>query len=114
MVYQERLQRMFCQCNQSEVIMDKQLRAEVIQTVANAMKTYNEKWVTADVLCEHVGTLTPRWLKDHGQAFNRTRVEWNEKDANGNIRHVVSKDWLYPLHEIKEWIMNGKIKELTS
>ena len=90
MVYQERLQRMFCQCNQSEVIMDKQLRAEVIQTVANAMKTYNEKWVTADVLCEHVGTLTPRWLKDHGQAFNRTRVEWNEKDANGNVRHVVS------------------------
>lgn len=113
-VYQERLQRMFCKCNQSEVIMDKQLRAEVIQTVANAMKTYNEKWVTADVLCEHVGTLTPRWLKDHGQAFNRTRVEWNEKDANGNVRHVVSKDWLYPLNEIKEWIMNGKIKELTS
>ena len=113
-VYQERLQRMFCQCNQSEVIMDKQLRAEVIQTVANAMKTYNEKWVTADVLCEHVGTLTPRWLKDHGQAFNRTRVEWNEKDANGNVRHVVSKDWLYPLNEIKEWIITGKIKELTS
>ena len=92
--------------------MDSKLRAEIVATVAQAMKTYNEKWVTAEVLCEHVGSLTTRWLKDHGQVFNRTRVEWDEKDANGNVRHVVSKDWLYPLNEIKEWIMNGKIKEL--
>ena len=102
--------------------MDRELRKEIAAEVREVTErvqrehweTYNEKWVTADVLCEHVGTLTPRWLKDHGQAFNRTRVEWNEKDANGNVRHVVSKDWLYPLNEIKEWIMNGKIKELTS
>ena len=92
--------------------MDKQLRAEIIQTVKQAMLTYNEKWVTADVLCEHVGSLTKRWLRDHGHAFNRTRVEWDEKDANGNIRHVVAKDWIYPLHEIQQWIQDGKIKEL--
>ena len=92
--------------------MDSRLRAEIVATVRQAMVTYNEKWVTAEVLCEHVGTLTPRFMKDHGQMFNRTRVEWDEKDANGNVRHVVSKDWLYPLNEIKEWILNGKIKEL--
>ena len=44
--------------------------------------------------------------------FNRTRVEWDEQDADGNLRHVVSREWLYPLYEILEWIENGKIKEL--
>ena len=92
--------------------MDSKLRAEVVATVRQAMLTYSEKWVTAEVLCEHVGSLTPRWLKDHGQAFNRTRVEWDETDKDGNTRHVVSKDWLYPLHEIQEWIKKGRIKEL--
>ena len=86
--------------------MDKVLRSEILATVRQAMKTYNEKWVTDEVLCEHVGTLTPRWLKDHGQMFNRTRVEWDDKDGHH------TQTWLYPLYEIKEWIMNGKIKEL--
>lgn len=86
--------------------MDKQLRAEIVATVKQAMLTYNEKWVTAEVLCEHVSTLTPRFMKDHGQMFNRTRVEWDDKDGHH------AQAWLYPLHEIKEWIQNGKIKEL--
>jgi hypothetical protein len=61
--------------------MDSKLRAEIVATVKQAMLTYNEKWVTAEVLCEHVGTLTPRFMKDHGQMFNRTRVEWNDERA---------------------------------
>lgn len=78
-----------------------------------AMTTINERWVTADVLCQHVGTLTPRFLKDHGQMFTeRTRVEWYEEDLNGNVRHVVSREWLYPLNEIKQMIQDGRIKEL--
>ena len=94
--------------------MDQKLRAEIVATVRQAMTTYNEKWVTDEVLCQHVGTLTPRWLKDHGQVFNRTRVEWNEPDENGIMRHKVSRDWLYPLHEIKQWIVDGRIKELQA
>ena len=93
--------------------MDARLRAEIVAEVRKAMLTFQEKWVTADVLCEHVGTLTKRFLQDHGQMFNRTRVEWNEKDADGNMRHVVSREWLYPLHEIQEMIASGKIKELN-
>ena len=92
--------------------MDARLRAEIVATVKQAMRTYNEKWVTADVLCEHVGTLTKRFMKDHGDMFNRTRVEWDEEDENGQMRHVVSRDWLYPLHEIQDWIATGRIKEL--
>jgi hypothetical protein len=39
--------------------------------------------------------------------FNRTRIEWIDKDG---IEHIQA--WLYPLHEIQQWIMDGKIKEL--
>lgn len=87
--------------------MDKILRAEIVAEVRKAMLTFQEKWVTADVLCEHVGTLTKRFLKDHGQMFNRTRVEWTDKNG---VRHP--QGWLYPLHEIQDMIASGKIKEL--
>jgi hypothetical protein len=86
--------------------MDSKLRAEIVATVKQAMTTYNEKWVTAEVLCEHVGTLTPRWLRRYGKVFNRTRVEWDDKEGHHE------QGWLYPLHEIKQWIQDGKIKEL--
>ena len=92
--------------------MDKVLRAEILAEVRKAMMEVNERWVTADVLCEHVGTLTKRWLKDHGQMLDRTRIEWDEPDEKGNMKHVVSKEWLYPLHRIQNWIATGKIKEL--
>ena len=83
------------------------LEAKILAVVMKAMKSVNERWVTADVLCEHVGTLTPRFLKDHGEMFNRTRVEWTDE---GGVRYAQA--WLYPLYEIKEWIATGKIKEL--
>ena len=91
---------------------DKVLEAKIVAAVGKAMRTYCERWVTADVLCEHVGTLTKRFMKDHGDMFNRTRVEWDEEDENGQMMHVVSREWLYPLHEIQDWIATGKIKEL--
>jgi hypothetical protein len=87
--------------------MDKLLRAEIVAEVRRAMVELNERWVTADVLCEHVGTLTKRFLQDHGDMFNRTRVEWTDKEGT---RHPQA--WLYPLNEIKMWIATGKIKEL--
>lgn len=89
--------------------MDKLLRIEIVNEVRKAMTTYSEKWLTAEQLCEHVGTLTPRFLKDHGQMFNRTRVEWTDEQG---VRHAQS--WLYPLNEILQWIQDGKIKELQA
>ena len=86
--------------------MDARLRAEILQEVRKAMQEVNEKWVTADVLCEHVGSLTKRWLKDHGQMLDRTRVEWDDVEGHH------TQAWLYPLHRIQEWIATGKIKEL--
>lgn len=86
---------------------EKVLEAKIAAAVSKAMRTYCEKWVTAEVLCEHVGTLTTRFLKDHGSMFNRTRVEWTDKDG---VRHP--QGWLYPLHEILEMVEDGRIKEL--
>ena len=86
--------------------MDARLRAEILAEVRKVMMEVNEKWVTADVLCEHVGSLTKRWLKDHGQMFDRTRIEWDDEDGHH------SQAWLYPLHRIQTWIATGKIKEL--
>ena len=86
--------------------------AIVEKVMKKIMRQYDERWVTADELQTYVGTLTPRFMKDKGDMFNRTRVEWDEVDENGNVRHVVSREWLYPLHEIQEWVANGKIKEL--
>ena len=86
--------------------MDARLRAEILAEVRKAMMEVNEKWVTADVLCEHIGSLTKRWLKDHGQMFDRTRIEWDDADGHH------SQAWLYPLHKIQTWIATGKIKEL--
>lgn len=81
--------------------------AIIEKVMTKIMKRYCEKWVTAEVLCEHVGTLTPRFLKDHGKMFNRTQVIW--KDPQG-VEHA--QGWLYPLHEILEMIEDGRIKEL--
>ena len=86
--------------------MDARLRAEILAEVRKAMMEVNEKWVTADVLCEHIGSLTKRWLKDHGQMLDRTRIEWDDADGHH------SQAWLYPLHKIQTWIATGKIKEL--
>ena len=85
------------------------LEAKILAVVMKAMKSLNERWVTAEVLCEHVGTLTPRFMKDHGDLFKemRTRVEWTDADGE---RHAQA--WLYPLYEIKEMVINGKIKDL--
>ncbi len=81
--------------------------AKVLTIIRKAMKTYCEKWVTADVVENHVGTLTERFLKDHGEMFNRTRVEWIDKEG---VRHTQA--WIYPLHEILEMVEDGRIKEL--
>ncbi len=81
--------------------------AKVLAVIRKAMRTYNEKWVTADIIEQHVSTLTERFLKDHGQMFNRTRVEWMGKDGKHH-----PQAWLYPLHEILEMVEDGRIKEL--
>ena len=91
--------------------MDRQLKAEILSTMKQAMaeanETCNEKWLTDEQLCEHIGVFTKRWLKDHGHLLPRTRAEW--RDENG-VGHNTS--WIYPLHRIQRMITDGEIKKL--
>ena len=89
--------------------MDRQLREVFRQEFRRAMEGLNERYVTAETLCEHVETLTPQWLKHNGSCFNRTKVRW--QDTNG-VWHEKSP-WLYPLHEIMAMVQDGRIKELV-
>ena len=88
--------------------------AKVLGIIRKAMKTYGEKWVTAEVVEQHVGTLTVRFLKDHGQMFNRTRVEWTDKDGVKHNRIVMVATTFYPAQdkeEKSEGSAKGKKKE---
>ena len=88
--------------------MDKILRAEIVREVRQAMVEINERYVTADELCKHIGTLTKRFLKEHGQMLDRTRIEWT--DSKGVKHH---HQWLYPLNKMKQMLVSGQLKELT-
>ena len=41
-------------------VFEAKVLAIIEKVMTKIMKRYCEKWVTAEVLCEHVGTLTPR------------------------------------------------------
>jgi hypothetical protein len=87
--------------------MDRVLRQQIVAEFRQQMTTLNERYVTAETLCQHVEVLTPEWLKRNGSCFNRTRAEW--VDDKGE-HHATT--WVYPLHEIMLMVKDGRIKEL--
>lgn len=93
--------------------MDQKLRQEIVAEVRsefrNAMEGLLERWVTAKTVCQHVETLTPRWLERNGSCFPRTRVEYTDKKGN---RHKDGQ-WLYPLNQIMAMVEDGRIKQLV-
>lgn len=84
----------------------KQIETTIQNAVREAMKAANERYVTAEELCRHIGTLTPRFLQDHGTMFNRKQLEWEDKQGR---KH--KQGWLYPLNEIKQQFLEGNFKE---
>ena len=92
-------------------MIDKVFRMELVaavsQSVMKAMETYDERWMTDEQLSEHIGIMTKRWLREHGDMLPRTRVNWT--DAKGQ-QHTSS--WMYPLHRIQAMIEDGRISRL--
>ena len=88
------------------------MEAKIIAAVAKAAKdhyeVYEERWVTAEELCQHVGLMSERWLRENGYLLPRTPVAW--KDKNGE-EHT-SKQFMYPLHKILAMVADGRIKRL--
>ena len=91
--------------------IDKAFRMELVNevrlSVMRAMETYDERWLTDDQLAEHIGIMTKRWLREHGDMLPRTRVNWT--DGKGR-QHTSS--WMYPLHRIQAMIEDGRISRL--
>ena len=90
----------------------KLLEAKIIAAVAKVAKhhyeVYEERWVTDEVLCQHVGLMTKRWLRENGYLLPRTPMAWKDKEG---IEHT-SKQYLYPLHRILAMVEDGRIKRL--
>lgn len=90
----------------------KLLEAKIIAAVAKVAKqhyeVYEERWVTAEELCQHVGLMSERWLRENGYLLPRTPMGW--KDKNGE-EHT-SKQYMYPLHRILAMVEDGRIKRL--
>lgn len=88
--------------------MDRVLRQQIVAEFRQQMTGLNERYVTAETLCQHIEVLTPEWLKRNGSCFNRTRAEWIDTEGK---KHQTS--WVYPLHEIILMVQDGRIKELV-
>lgn len=90
----------------------KLLEAKIIAAVEKVAKqhyeVYEERWVTAEELCQHVGLMSERWLRENGYLLPRTPMGW--KDKNGE-EHT-SKQYMYPLHRILAMVEDGRIKRL--
>lgn len=80
--------------------------AKVLAVIRQSVKNYSERWVTAKTLGEHIETLNENWLDRYGSALPRTRVQWTDKKGEH------SSSWLYPLHEIQEMLLDGRLKDL--
>ena len=93
--------------NRIDKVFRMELMNEVRLSVMRAMETYDERWLTDDQLVEHIGIMTKRWLREHGDMLPRTRVNWT--DGKGQ-QHTSS--WMYPLHRIQAMIEDGRISRL--
>lgn len=89
------------------------LEAKIMQAVTKAVQQsqilVSERYVTAEELSKYIGTLTPRFLQDHGSMFPRQQFKWIDKNG---VEH--RQGWLYPLHEIMKMFVEGEFIESNS
>lgn len=87
--------------------MDKLLRTEIVSEVkrsmAEALEVANERWLTADELCEQFGLFTPGWIKTYGDRLPRQRAV---------VDKTTKTRWAYPQHKIARMIADGSIRDL--
>lgn len=90
--------------------MDRLLRMEIVDEVRRAhtelAEMYEERWLTAEGLCERMGMFSVAWLKRYGHLLPRERAEV----VDGAEMHA--SRWAYPLHRIQRMVMERKLKEL--
>ena len=72
---------------------------EVVQkSMVEALLTYEERWLSADELCNQFQMLSKDWLRRNGWRLPRGRMEF--PDENGKV----TTRWAYPQHKISQMI----------
>ena len=91
--------------------MDRQLRQDIVAEVAVAVREtlarIEERWLTADELCQQFGMISKEWLKEYGETLPRQRFVVETLDGQ---KHKTR--WGYPLHEINAGIADGRFQKL--
>ena len=72
--------------------LDRQMRREIAEQVAMAVRDtlskIEERWLTADELCQHFGMFNKEWLKEYGDTLPRERRRWNFPQDQMGISHA--------------------------
>ena len=92
-------------------MMDKKTSIELANVVRAALRQtvelYEEKWLSADQLCEQFSFFTRSWLKRFGSTLPRTQIV--VRDQNGEEH---KSGWAYPRNEIQKMIQDGRSQNL--
>ena len=93
--------------------MDRQLMKDIAAEVAVAVREtlvrMEERWLTADELCQQFGMISKEWLKEYGETLPRQRFVVETLDGQ---KHKTR--WGYPLHEINAGIADGRFQKLKA
>ena len=83
------------------------IRAEVREALTSIYTKMNERYVSADELCEHFAMITPSILKYHGDIFPRKKIQLTGTNGKTYTTH-----YGYALHQIALNIANGVYDDL--
>ena len=82
------------------------MEAKIIAAVAKVAKqhyeVYEERWVTAEELCQHVGLLSERWLRENG--YPKAYSGNIQSCCAGKYRFVYGAKWRYLWFYITLWL----------
>ena len=91
--------------------LDKDTRLAIAEAVKKAtievQEMYEEKWLTAEQLCEEIPIFNKDWLARNGKKLPRERVCWmDENGTNHNLK------FCYPQKRISRMLAEGKLRQL--
>ena len=91
--------------------LDKETRLAIAEAVKKAtievQEMYEERWLTAEQLCEEIPIFNQDWLKRHGDRLGRERVIWKDHDG---VNHKLR--FCYPLRRIQRLLATGELRQI--
>lgn len=95
------------------MMIDKDTRNAIADVVKQAQmeanELYNERYVTANELCNQIAMFTKNWLDVYGHKLPRERITVTGDDGKSR-----STRWGYPLHAIQRMIAEGKLRNIRT